>query len=670
MICERCGSYLPDDAILCDVCGAMLHRPGRADTGVRAIRQGRHSAIPTPLPDEPRGNVPEYGDYEMSPLPVEQDRGVRRKPTKPSRPARQPLDSFASRPNTRRGVPVRGNVRTRQVVSRHGKAKAVSRHPINWMLIAVICAVLVLAAGVGYLVYMRTSDSGQRITARKSVLSADEAMLELAGGKDAVREAERVALLKAWNAVPAQSYWLVGQEYMDMGDMEDSIMAFRIADILDPENYDGLLLLGTAYELDNKDDLAEALYKTLMDEVSPARAEAYTALINMYLDNQRDPEAADLMLKAYENTDKDSFRQQRKDFIPNTPQVDTDHLSGRYELEQTITVTSPQGYDVYYTLDDAAVLPADGKLVEDHTVVIPEGTYTLRAVCVVENLVSDEMKVSYTVYYPTPPAPKCNLAPNTYSKAKTVSLRAGESTDTKEQRRKKTKEQLAMEDNQTFYYTIDGSQPDPEISPRFDGTPIQLPSGRVTLRAVAVNGYGKQSSTMEVGYKFEIKPYPKEIYAETDTFTGFKLNETTLEDFTATFGQPKSTLPTTYLSLTGEAQHLEYAWGYAVFLLDANQWKLVRVEMTESFTSAPRGVGLGSSENEITAVYKDFGMLANQDGSRNLYYGATDIGVVLQNEDGARTVQYTCVTLDAKNWVLQYHLKNGRCDKIDHYYKP
>ena len=588
MICERCGSFLPDDEVICHVCGAMLHRSGRAaDSGVRAIRQGRRNAIPTPLPDEGRRDIPEYGDYDMSPLPVEQERPVRR--SKPPKQARSSMESFASRPNTHRGVPVKGNVRTRQVVSRHGKAKAVSQHPINWMLIAVICAGLALAGGIGYLVYMNNSDSGQRITARKRVVACNEAMLELAASTDAVRETDRKALLKDLQDAPPQAYWLVGQEYMDVGDMEDAIMAYRLANILDPSNYDGLLLLGSAYELNNQDDLAEALYLEMTATVSPARPEAYTALINLYLNNDRDPEAAAMMLKAYQSTDRDSFRQQRKDFIPNAPQVDTQHISGRYELEQHITVTSPQGYDIFYTLDDKATLPEGGKRVED---------------------------------------------------------------------------------NQTFYYTIDGSIPDPKVSPKYDGSAIVLPSGRVTLRAIAINGYGKQSSTMEVGYKFEVKPYPLEVYAKEDTFNGFTLLDTTLEDFTGKFGQPKQTTDTTYLTVDGQAQHLEYPWGYAVFLLQNNKWQLVRVEMTDSIAGGPRGVGLGSSEKEITAAYKDFGMPPNQDTSRNLYYDDPDSGVVLQNEDGTRTVQYTCANLQNKVLVLQYQMRNDRCVAIDHYYKP
>ncbi len=673
MICGRCGSSLPEDAILCPVCGMLLRQAGRSsDVGVRAIRQGRRGSVPPTLPDEARYDIPEYGDYDMSPLPVQPERGVRR-PTPAKGSGKQGAfapDSFASRPNTHRGVPVRGNAPARRVVSHHGKARAVPQHPINWMLIGVICAGLAIAAAIGYMFYMNGSDTGQRITARKRVLATSEAMFTLAVTEDPLLATQRDELLKDWGDAPKQTYWLVGQEYMDVGDMEDAITAFRIADVLDPRNYDGLLLLGSAYELSNQDDKAEALYTALMADISPSRPEAYAAQINILLENDRDPEAAALMLTAYQNTDRENFCQQRKDFIPNTPQVDTNHLSGRYELEQHITVTSPQGYDVYYTLDDSVTLPDGGQKVENNTVVIPEGTFTLRAVCVIENLISDELRASYTVYYPTPAAPKCNLAPNTYSSLHTVSLRAGVNADDKEARRKKSKEQLAMEDAQTFYYTIDGSLPDPELSPVYDGTPIQLPSGRVTLRAVAVNGYGKQSSTMEVGYKFDVKPYPLTIYQEADTFRGFALNSTLLEEFEAAYGQPKSVAATTYLTVSGEAQHLEYAWGYAVFVLSGNKWQLVRVEMTDAFTSAPRGVGLGSSESEITGAFKDFGMLPNQNSSRNLYYDGQETGAILVNDDGSRTVQYTCTTLAGKQWVLQYQMQNGRCVKIAHYYKP
>ena len=666
MICPRCGSFVPNEELLCPNCGEMLRDPMvTREIGVRAIRQGRRASQSSEIPDESRRDVPEYGDYDMSPLPLEQDRAARRRAPKAT------LDSFASRPNTRRGVPVRGNAAPHRVVpGKHGRVKMVKAHPINWMIVALICVVLAMGAGAGYFLYMRNSDEGQRATARKQALMMNEQMFELATTDDPLRQTEKEELLKDLNKAPAQSYWLVGSDYMEIGDMADSIRAFRVADLLNPDNYDGLLMLGSAYELDNNDEQAETLYLRLVNEVSPSRTEAYTALINLYLDTDRKPEAADMMLLAYTNTDRDSYRQQRRDLIPNTPQVDSEHLAGRYELEQQITVTSPQGYDVYYTLDNEVTLPEGGTLLEDDIVTIPEGTFTLRAVAVSENLVSDELSASYTVFYPTPAAPKSNLAPNTYSSVKSVSLRAGDTGETREERRKKTTEQLAKQDSLTFYYTIDGSLPDPELSPIFDGTPITMPTGRVTLRAVAVNGYGKQSSTMEVGYKFDCKPYPLAVYSEEDTFSHIKLNETSLEDFKQAFGSPNAETETKYLHLDSEARQLDYSWGTAVFALVSNKWQLVRLDMNQQIAEAPRGVGFGSSESEITAVYKDYGQLPNQDTSRNLYYEDPNVGKILLSEDGNRIVQYTCTTLQNKIWVLQYILKNNRVVKICHYYQP
>lgn len=665
MICERCGYSMPDGSLTCDHCGTFLGKySGHAytETGVRAIRQGRVSASAPTLPSH-GGSMKEYGDYELSALPVEHsDRAPRRKPVSSARLSRE----SASRPDTRRGVPVNAHSRTPNVPRRHGHIHSVKRRHINWMLIGLVCVALCLLAGAGYMVYMSKSDSGQRMTARKNVLAATEGMFTLAlNEKDPLAQEEREALLKTWNKAPAQAYWLVGQEFLDVGDIETAIQSFRLADVLDPENYDGLLLLASAYELLGDDDSAEKLYLALEETVSPFRSEAYTALIRMYQEQGRGPEAADMMLLAYNNTDKETFRLQRKDYIPLMPQVSL--AAGRYEiskLEEDVYLTSPQGYDIYYTIDDNATLPAEGKLAEDGRIVPEEGTVTLRAVCVSGDLVSDPLSVSYTFYYPSPPAPKANLAPNTYTKRKEVSLRPGEMEEGMTK-----KEKAEAEAQLKYYYTIDGSTPTLE-SPVYDGTPIKLPSGRVTLQAICVNQYGKVSSTMVVGYKFNVKPAPLEMYQEDDTFAGFTLMKTSVAEFTERFGKPKEELPTTYLNLTNEARHLTYSWGYAVFILDNGAWKLARIEMDSEIASGPRGVGFGSSESEICGVYKDFGQVEAPNGTRGLYYEYPRVGQVLVSDDGARIVQYSCVTLENKVWVLQYHLHNGRVNKITHYYQP
>ncbi|MBQ7867813.1 MAG: chitobiase/beta-hexosaminidase C-terminal domain-containing protein [Clostridia bacterium] len=664
MICEHCGHTMPDGSLTCEECGTYLgkYAGARLDTGVRAMRQGRVSASTPTLPNEPR-RIREYGDYELDPVPMEGR-------PQPMRARPQPTygKSGSSRPDTRRGVPVNTYSRIPNVKHKSTRVHSVRRGGVNWMLLCVIVLVIAIAAGVGYLVYNSKSETGQRATARRNALSATESLFELAvNTRDPLVQAEREALLREWNSVPAQAYWLSGENYLDVGDVQLAITAFRIGDIVDPQNYDGLLSLANAYELNAEDEKAETVYLQLINTVSSFRTEAYTALIRMYQAQDRKPEAADMMLTAYNNTDQEAFRLEREDYIPLPPKISLN--AGRYEIskmQENVSLTSPQGYDIYYTTDDSVILPEGGILSTGGAFTPQEGTVTLRAVCVSEDLVSDPVKVTYTFYYPSPPAPKCNLAPNTYKKLKEVSLRPGEIYDEAVTKAEKAE----MEKHYTYYYTIDGSTPTEE-SPVYDGTPIKLPSGRVTLKAVCVNQYGKMSSILEVGYKFDVKPYPLDMYMETDVFTGFVMNKTTTDEFKQTFGNPKKELPTAYLGTGKEAVHLEYDWGYAVFMLDGSAWELVRIVMNRSLGNAPRGVGFGSTEDDVTAAYKDFGQLQSPNGERGLYYAYPNAGKVEIKDDGSRVIEYSCSTAASDVWVLQYWLgKNGRVNQIVHYYQP
>ena len=664
MICEHCGHTMPDGSLTCEECGTYLgkYAGARLDTGVRAMRQGRVSASTPTLHNEPR-RIREYGDYELDPVPMEGR-------PQPMRARPQPTygKSGSSRPDTRRGVPVNTYSRIPNVKHKSTRVHSVRRGGVNWMLLCVIVLLIAIASGVGYLVYNSKSETGQRATARRNALSATESLFELAvNTRDPLVQTEREALLREWNSVPAQAYWLSGEGYLDVGDVQLAITCFRIGDIVDPQNYDGLLSLANAYELNAEDEKAEAVYLQLINTVSSFRTEAYTALIRMYQAQDRKPEAADMMLTAYNNTDQESFRLEREDYIPLPPKISLN--AGRYEIskmQEKVSLTSPQGYDIYYTTDDSVELPEGGILSTGGAFTPQEGTVTLRAVCVSEDLVSDPVKVTYTFYYPSPPAPKCNLAPNTYKKLKEVSLRPGEIYDETVTKAEKAE----MEKHYTYYYTIDGSTPTEE-SPVYDGTPIKMPSGRVTLKAVCVNQYGKMSSILEVGYKFDVKPYPLDMYMETDVFTGFVMNKTTTDEFKQTFGNPKKELPTAYLGTGKEAVHLEYDWGYAVFMLDGSAWELVRIVMNRSLGNAPRGVGFGSTEDDVTAAYKDFGQPQSPNGERGLYYAYPNVGKVEIRDDGSRVIEYSCSTAASEVWVLQYWLgKNGRVNQIVHYYQP
>lgn len=663
MICERCGSFIPEEALTCDRCGEFVSNMYQAQrqSEIQSIRQGRGNSGQLRLPVRP-GAERSYGDYEMSNMPLPMSDWESRRKVAPR--MQQAGDGGASRPDNRRGMPSRGSARDMVSYRKAKPSRNGHRSRFNWAWFLVVVFVLAIVGFGGYFFYMSQSEEGHRSTARKNVLIANEETLALATTKDPLLMTEQEELLKQWNKADPYAYWYVANEFADSGDLQSAIMAYRVADILDPQNYDGLMDMAITYELMEADDKAEAIYLDLIENVSPFRSEAYTALIRLYQDNDRGPEAADVMLLAYRNTEKDTFRQQRREYIPETPQ--TNLTAGRYEIskmDQSLLLSSTQSFDIYYTTDDEAKLPQDGVLYDGKSLQINEGSVTLRAVCVNGDLVSDPLSVNYTFFYPTPPAPKSNLAPNTYSYKASVHLRPGVNKDLSK------REQAEMEKHLTYYYTIDGSTPTLD-SPIYDGTPIELPSGRVTLKAMCVNQYGKQSSVLSVGYKFNIKPDPLKVYDEEDYFGGAILLKTTQDQFTSTFGQPKATVDTEYPYLEAEARQLDYNWGHAVFALINKQWVLVRLDMTSSFTSSPREVGFGSSESEVVGVYKDFGQLEAPNGTRGLYYDYPRVGQILFAEDGTRYIHYSCHNKESKMLVLQYFLSGGKVNRILNYYQP
>ena len=101
MICEHCGHSMPNGSLTCDRCGTYLgkYRTGStAESGVRAIRQGRVSAATPTLPQR-EGETREYGDFEMSAIPLGgEQQGQRRKTAQSIYET-----SGSSRPDTRRG---------------------------------------------------------------------------------------------------------------------------------------------------------------------------------------------------------------------------------------------------------------------------------------------------------------------------------------------------------------------------------------------------------------------------------------------------------------------------------------------------------------------------------------------------------------------------------------
>ena len=670
MLCPKCGFYSDAEENVCPECGTVLSAAaGRKMTGAQAIRQGRRArqAALTPPPPRTENNA-------TAPAPGQEGRRRRRDASRSASTAenresagqREREASPESIPAMGTGAagqrqheadPETGAAETEaetepdrfsrlyrpvydennlqeeeaeRAAIRYERTRHRSLKQINWIRITfIVAAVVILAVGGGGL-FLRYTDAGQKILARLG------------------RTANSTAL------------WAVGEEQLEEGDVgraienlekaRDQDLAEGIVDV------DGLLLLGSAYEADGRIAEAAALYEQIYTE-TPSRTEAYVNHIRILRASGSSGDlarAGELMKTAYEKTGDASFATQRSDLLPAPPEVEP--IAGYYETKKRISLSSYQGYDVYYTFDADAELPSGGVLYQEE-IFLDEGIHNLRAVAVNGELVSDELRGTYKIIMPSPQTPQSTLAPNTYKTRQRVRLRPGKDNE--------------KDSDIVIYYTVDGSSPDAD-SPIFKGDPIILPTGWVTLKAVAVNRYNKVSNMLEIKYKIEAKPWPLSAWDKTEPVTGLALYQTGLLDFQKDYGE--GTLAEEYASAEfgSECRRYEYSWGYAVMNRTKGGWVLVELYMTQTGAfKLPRGTNVGDTEAYVTGKFRDMGQVESASGNRGLYDVGDGTGKIWLQEDGTKIIRYRCTTADSRWQQLDYYInRSGTVYAVDWKYEP
>ena len=516
----------------------------------------------------------------------------------------------------------------RYLGSREGAAP---RRMVNWMKFAIFGAVILAVLAAGGWLFLKKTDAGQRFLARL--------------GKDA----------------SSVAYWAVGDEKMNSGDVDGAIECFETARAKDAEegviDVDGLLELGSALEAADRTREAADLYEEIYTQ-TPSRTEAYVNHIRILQNSGSDADlvkAGELMKLAYEKTGDKTFLTQRTDLLPAAPEVTP--IAGYYETKRTLVLTSYQGFDVYYTFDENAELPAEGIKATPEGVMLDEGIYNLRAVAVDGGLVSDELKGTWKIIMPSPMTPRATLAPNTYKSRQSVKLKPGVDDE--------------RDTSIVIYYTIDGSIPDSD-SPIFDGEPITLPTGWVTLNAYAVNRYRKLSNMLTVKYKIDVNPWPKTAFGEEDTIGKIVLLKTTQSEFSHDYGEGEAAGPVEMEGFDTECRRFDYPWGYVVMNLQKRVWVLAEVCFGDgSGMTGPRDTKIGDTEEAVVGAYKDMGQIASKSGNRGLY--ALDSGAsgkIWLQENGEKIIRYRYPV--SSSWVqLEYVVSaGGTVSRIDYKYIP
>ena len=624
MICERCRKEATNGAHICPHCGSPL-RQYSGQSGVAAMRQGR-AYTPQPVyqpPLDPENVFEGSSRYQAWESKAAQEN-------------RYAAD--AGRPQNKRGVQRHAHAMPSKNRRNAANHKSVTARGVNTaMLLAILACAAMVAAVVLFIVAIRTTPG--------------HLFLMNAVQGDEEKEAQGVVMIGEEAA--ANSLWKIGTDQIDQGYIYRSIETYQRAYELYPDiegEYDYLLLLAEAYEAAGRLSDAEGVYHLLYTEVDPTSALAYRYAISIMMDQERLFEATDLMKVAYEKTGEMSFKSQRDQLVPAAPTATLQ--AGPYTLARETELVSPQGYDVYYLInDDTSELPESGILYTE-PIQLPEGTYNIRAVCVSSSLISDEITVKYTISMPTPSAPKARLAPGEYDRQQRVYLYALD-----EEGKQSTLEKEGL----TVYYTIDGTTPNSD-SPIYTDEGILLPGGRVKLRAVSVNQYGKVSNELLMEYRINVA-YKKFFRDTDDQFKGFTVGSTTYEQFKKSYGAG-TTEEITDESIAGrKAIKVTYEWGEVRFVQESGV--MYYIKSAYSGIVGPRNTKIGMSLNEVTALYRDMGQVANAKGNRSLYYDEyTGTGKYWKESDSFARVEYTYLREDGGTTTLTYRFKGDSVTSI------
>ena len=609
MICERCGMRSDNSARICPHCGAPLRASGSADATAE-IRQGRSHEPP-----------PVYGV------------GAER----PARTSRYAQD--AGRPENHRGIGGADEENTAEKrVRKHDKPiRNVRRRGVNRALLLTILAALLLVAAVVLFVLAIRLPQGHLILMR-------------ATANDPERQEKIISMIGEEEA--ALALWQIGEEQIDQGYIAQCIETYNKAYELAPDIdglYERLLSLADAYEAIGALDDAEALYQKLYTEVDDKNPLAYRYAIDILMDQNRLFEATDLMQLAYDKTGELSFKSQRESRVPLAPVADKEN--GRYMNSCQVTLSSPQGYDVYYLLDDAETELPEGGILFSDPLNLTEGTHEIRAVCVSSELISDEVNFRYTVWFPVPSAPKSRLLTGVYDRPRRVYLYMEDikiTGDTPDQQ-------------YVIYYTIDGTQPNSD-SPIYTSEGFMLPIGSTTLRAVAVNQYGKVSNEYVGTYKVN-GTLVKVFNADKMQFKAFTLGKSTYENIRKLYGAGQETGENAS-TLSGRALRVNYEWGSAWFTSEGQV--LYAISTSNPAMAGPLGSKVGMKSAEVMALFRDRGQAANAKGNRSLYWNsAIDYGKYTKDSDTAARIEYASSGEDDQYTVLTYYLENDTVTRID-----
>lgn len=240
---------------------------------------------------------------------------------------------------------------------------------------------------------------------------------------------------------------------------ENALQYYKAALSLKPDDIAVRMAMTDIYMEQKEYDAAMVLLMEII-KLDDANQKAYEYLIRIYEDEGQYEQIIELA----DDVSDEKLAALFADYLVDPPVISPEE--GKYQDYVDVTIDSPQGYDIYYTLDGSEPDEVNGIYYKDEIALEEAETYEIAAACVNEKGIWSE---------PATATFKIELLAPEYA---TVLPDGGRIEDI-------TFATIEAEEGCSIYYTWDGTDPT-TASPRYD-TPLEIPTGNNVLSVLVVN---------------------------------------------------------------------------------------------------------------------------------------------------------------------------------------
>lgn len=193
---------------------------------------------------------------------------------------------------------------------------------------------------------------------------------------------------------PLEEALSLGERYMEELDYGNAVEAYNEAIRIDPKNKQAYLGLAQAYSGSGEYDQAEVAYRELLN-LDASNAEAYRELAEMYIRLDQLEDAKSLLEQAVQQTDSEELQQLYAETTPKAPTFSLD--SGSYSQYQEVAIGSENGDSIIYYTTDGSEPTADSPVYTEPIILTSGRTQLKAAVVSSQGYQSDTASAEYTI---------------------------------------------------------------------------------------------------------------------------------------------------------------------------------------------------------------------------------------------------------------------------------